>query len=430
VGDAGRTTYEQRSVRDAYYTNTTTQHTDAWLLLGDNAYNEGTDDEYQLSMFENMFEAKLINTALWPTPGNHDLRNYMNPGDIAPYYDIFTTPINGESGGLASGTEGYYSFDYANIHFISLDSYGNNRDSTAGMANWLKLDLAATTQKWIIAFWHHAPFSKGSNDSEGSGSEDLKNRDMREQILPLLEKHGVDLVLGGHSHNYERSHMIHGFYKHSTTFFDNPHIVNAQNSGKKSLSEEYYKNPVHATLPDKGAVYTVVGCSGLKSNSPKWNTQTGNNLTNSIMHTSMNQYLGSMVLEINKDTLTAKFLDNNAIIRDDFTIVKDNTKNITLLMATNTSILKYAEETKPLSIFPNPTSGDIVVRYTLDKNTKVDFELIDEHGKKIEQYSLGKKSKGENEFTVNLTNKGVGLYTIYLKSDKGTFMNKVIKVNK
>jgi acid phosphatase type 7 len=426
IGDAGKITYEQRSVRDSYYQYNAGKHTDVWLLLGDNAYNEGTDEEYQLSMFENMFEAKMRNTALWPTPGNHDLRSYMAPGKMAPYYDIFSTPINGEAGGIASGTEGYYSFDYANIHFVSLDSYGNSRDSTAGMATWLKADLAATTQKWIIAYWHHPPYSKGSNDSDGSSGEDLKMREMREQILPILDKYGVDLVLNGHSHNYERSYMIHGHYGNSSTFMNEPHIINSQTSGNRALGEEYYKNPTHATLPDKGVVYGVMGCSGLKSGSVKWTSQASNLITNALMDKSMNQYLGSMVIEVNKDTLTAKFVDNSKNVQDEFTMIKDNTKDITLITAT--SIFNRAEEKNMLSVYPNPTSGEVMIKYTLEKSAKVELELFDEKGKRTDLISLGKKSKGEYEYMLNIQSKEAGLYTLYLKADKNTQYKKILKV--
>ena len=49
----------------------------------------------------------------------------------------------GQAGGVPSGTEAYYSFDYANIHFISLDSHDSDRALTGAMMTWLKADLAA-----------------------------------------------------------------------------------------------------------------------------------------------------------------------------------------------------------------------------------------------------------------------------------------------
>src|SRR4029450_1236093 len=88
------------------------------------------------------------------------------PDGHLPYLDIFTLPTQGEAGGIPSGTEKYYSFDYANIHFICLDSMGSDRKSTGPMGNWLRAALGATAQEWIIAFFHHTPYSRGSHDSD------------------------------------------------------------------------------------------------------------------------------------------------------------------------------------------------------------------------------------------------------------------------
>jgi 3',5'-cyclic AMP phosphodiesterase CpdA len=64
------------------------------------------------------------------------------------------------------------------------------------MLSWLEADLANTLQPWIIAFWHHPPYSRGSHDSDF----EIELLEMRENALPLLEAGGVDLVLCGHSH--------------------------------------------------------------------------------------------------------------------------------------------------------------------------------------------------------------------------------------
>ena len=73
LGDAGQDTDEQRSVRDAFYTHNGSTHADVILALGDNAYSDGTDLEYQYAWFENMFEASLVNSVLWSCVGNHDV---------------------------------------------------------------------------------------------------------------------------------------------------------------------------------------------------------------------------------------------------------------------------------------------------------------------------------------------------------------------
>ena len=81
------------------------------------------------------------------------------------------------------------------------------------MMTWLTNDLAANDKEWVIAFWHHPPYTKGSHDSDTEG----RLIDMRENALPILESYGVDLVLSGHSHSYERSHLLDGHYGTSDT---------------------------------------------------------------------------------------------------------------------------------------------------------------------------------------------------------------------
>src|SRR6185503_5335179 len=101
-----------------------------------------------------------------------------------PYFDIFTLPRNGEAGGIASGTEAYYSFNHGDLHCICLDSVESDRSPGGAMLTWLERDLSATTKPWVIAFWYDAPYSKGSRDS------DLEKRmtEMRRNALPVLER--------------------------------------------------------------------------------------------------------------------------------------------------------------------------------------------------------------------------------------------------
>ena len=110
---------------------------------------------------------------------------------------IFSTfPTAGESGGMSSGTESYYSFDYGDIHFMVLNSFDEDRTVGSTMYNWAESDIQSTTQKWIVAFWHHPPYSKGYHPSEGfdpEGNQELI--DMRENFVPMLENNGVDLVV-------------------------------------------------------------------------------------------------------------------------------------------------------------------------------------------------------------------------------------------
>ena len=89
----------------------------------------------------------------------------------------------------------------------------SDRSPTAAMATWLRNDLAATAQTWLLAFWHHPPYTKGSHNSD----TETELVQMRQNILPILEDYGVDLVLTGHSHSYERSFLLDGHYGTSGT---------------------------------------------------------------------------------------------------------------------------------------------------------------------------------------------------------------------
>ncbi len=131
-GDSGKSGAEPRAVRDAYFNFTGQRGTDVWLMLGDNAYGDGTDLEYQTAVFE-MYPELLRQVVLWPTLGNHDAHSASSATQSGPYYDIFTLPMSAEAGGVPSGTEAYYSFDHANIHFVCLDSEGTDRTPGSAM---------------------------------------------------------------------------------------------------------------------------------------------------------------------------------------------------------------------------------------------------------------------------------------------------------
>ena len=162
-------------------------HTDVWLMLGDNAYEIGTDQEYQAAVFD-MYPELLSQAFLWPTFGNHDAGSASSAGETGPYYDIFSLPSNNaNTGGMPSQTEAYYSFDWANIHFVVLDSQDSTLDplmQTLGTA----ADLASTDQEWIIAYFHHPPYTKGTHDSDDvSTTRPADWSTMRETWVPILE---------------------------------------------------------------------------------------------------------------------------------------------------------------------------------------------------------------------------------------------------
>ena len=316
MADTGVNTVDQNTVRDAFLNYNNNAPLDMLWMLGDNAYMAGTDQEYQDAFFQNHYEDILKNIPLFTIAGNHE--NYSSDAltQTGPYYDIFSLPANGECGGVPSGSEAYYSFDYGQIHVIALEA---NTPSLllpgSPMLAWMTNDLAATSLKWKVVIIHNPPYSKGGHDSDIE--TDLIQ--IRQNIMPLLEQYKVDLILCGHSHVYERTYFINGHYGVSSTF--NSGMMVDSTGG--ALPAPYLKR---SSKNYDGIVMVQAGCSGVIDN-----------VSSGWPHPAMRSYydasLGSLLMDINHDTLTVKFIDNtvnNPQVLDEFSIVKkcDITANL------------------------------------------------------------------------------------------------------
>lgn len=307
LGDSGTANNDARAVRDAYYAFTDTTHTNLWVMLGDNAYSSGTDPQYQAAVFD-MYPTMLSKSVLWPAFGNHDAGSASSNPPEGVFYDIFTLPASGEAGGLSSGTEAYYSFDYANIHFICLNSHDIPRSATGPMNTWLQQDLQNNNREWTIAFWHHPPYSKGSHNSDTEG----RMVEMRENSVPILENGGTDLVLSGHSHSYERSFLLDGHYGTSGTL--NNSMIKDGGDGREDGDGAYFK-ATPGPASHEGTVYVVAGSSGKTS---------GGQLNHPAMYVSLNT-LGSVVVDVYRNRMDLTFLDDNGDRQDYFTMFKGST---------------------------------------------------------------------------------------------------------
>jgi 3',5'-cyclic AMP phosphodiesterase CpdA len=174
---------------------------DVFLHLGDMAYGDGTFPEFKERVFD-VYTDLLHKTPTWPTMGNHE----YNTDQGQPYLDVYYLP---EMALNPDQHEQYYSFDYGDVHFISLQSndaplitsIALDGLSDTTMLDWLRADLAASDKPWKIAFFHHPPYTSSERDP---------NVIVRGSLLPILEEGGVDLVLSGHDHHYERSEPVRG----------------------------------------------------------------------------------------------------------------------------------------------------------------------------------------------------------------------------
>jgi len=312
--------------RNAYYdyagggdVNAAADATDVMLYLGDNAYTFGDDVTYQKVFFgPPQLQAWLQLQPFFSAAGNHEgaAVGFDSVDQTGEYFDMFYFPQANELGtnGVASGSEAYYSFDYANIHFVILDSEEHienpdpNAFATAAMLTWLENDLLATTADWIIAAWHRPPYSKGiAHDSDIETNE----IGMREDIVPVLEDHGVDLVLSGHSHTYERSGLLDGHYGFSASFNAGTHFLDPGDGDPNG--DGAYAKPTAGQGPHEGTVYVVAG-------SPA-DVRNFNPGPHPAMLRSLEE-IGTAVIEVEGDTLVGKFINGSGTISDTFQIDK------------------------------------------------------------------------------------------------------------
>nr|MDP9478265.1 metallophosphoesterase [Actinomycetota bacterium] len=164
------------------------------LHTGDVVYPSGEDRHYDRRFFA-PYRRLLKEVPIFPVLGNHDVEG----GNGAAYLANFHPPRNDPR-----GTGRYYSFDWGGAHFVALDSelyHGDDSGSPQEQKAWLERDLGETRQPWKVAYLHRPLYSS----SKHGGDEKI-----REDLEPVLVRHGVDLVFCGHDHAYERTVPIRG----------------------------------------------------------------------------------------------------------------------------------------------------------------------------------------------------------------------------
>ena len=349
LGDAGTGTANQAAVRDAYYNFANGSYTDVLLMLGDNVYETGTDVEYTTRHFD-IYRDILRQTVSWPAIGNHDMAGSATPSSTAPYYQSFSLPMSGQAGGVASGTEDYYSFDYGDIHFVCLDSMTSTRTATSPMVTWLRQDLASTLQRWVIAYWHHPPYSFGHNSDT-----DTIATEMRTNVVPVLEEYGVDLVLLGHSHAYERTYLMDGHYGTSSTF--NPATMVKDGGDGRSVGG--YNKPTLGGAGREGAVYAVAGSSGKTQDYPGIvDNGTGNGTGHPANFISWER-LGSVVIDVDGHRMDVNFLRENGTIGDSFAITRGPRTNASPAVTITAPVTgQQYSENSPITINATATDSD------------------------------------------------------------------------
>jgi hypothetical protein len=166
------------------------------FTLGDNAYPDGTEGQFR-DCYGASWGREPIKSRTFPSVGNHE---YNTPG-ASGYYTYF---------GAAAGPpgKGYYSYDLGAWHIVVLNSCfsacgpGSMDDQLA----WLQRDLAEHPTRCNLAYWHHAIFTDGEHFKDPDG--DIPENHWMRDAWKILHHHGVDVVLNGHDHIYQRFHRL------------------------------------------------------------------------------------------------------------------------------------------------------------------------------------------------------------------------------
>lgn len=182
MGDTGSGTDKQRQVADMMLRYRSAFPFDFVLMMGDNLYGSETAKDFQIK-FSDVYKPLLDNNVkFYAALGNHDLPIQVN-------YEYFN--MNGKE---------YYRFKKGNIAFYALNSTYMDKKQV----QWLQDELAKDTSDWKIAFFHHPPYS--------SAAKHGSDKQLREVLEPIFIKYGMNVVLTGHDHVYERIKPQKGIY--------------------------------------------------------------------------------------------------------------------------------------------------------------------------------------------------------------------------
>lgn len=174
IGDTGTGTSKQHEVGEMMVQYRRAFPFEFVLMLGDNMYGGESAKDYE-TKFSDVYKTLLAdNVKFYAALGNHDMALQTN-------YEQFN--MNGKE---------YYRLKKGNVAFYALNS--NYMDKK--QVEWLEGELAKDTSDWKVAFMHHPPYS--------SGGKHGSDKQLREIVEPIFVKYGVNVVLTGHDHFYER----------------------------------------------------------------------------------------------------------------------------------------------------------------------------------------------------------------------------------
>jgi hypothetical protein len=277
LGDCGAGTVQQAQIANQIYQN----KPEFVLVTGDNVYQRGLENEYRKNFFPyyNSPEANpevgaplMKSIPFYLLIGNHDVfgADLDKTPDGLAYFYYSDLPLNGptpesviEPTGAQDLVKAFksntkprypkisnYSFDQGNVHIACLDANSYTNPLDPNLIQWLAEDLRNSKADWKIVTYHHPGFN--------SSKAHYDYQYMR-LLSPVFEQLGVDLVLTGHVHNYQRSVPLTFDPKKNEAGTQYVITEEGHVDGKFTLDEVY--DGVTTTKP-KGIIYIVSGAGG------------------------------------------------------------------------------------------------------------------------------------------------------------------------
>jgi len=188
TADIGQTIVSKRSMEKL-----ANMDADVCLISGDLSYADGWP--FLWDTFGQLAADYFAEIPVLATGGNHEMANFAGAEQWQSYVARWPSPYVASE----STSPLYWSIDAGPVHIVALNTYDNFVDDGDRIQRmWLEEDLKKSGDKWTIVMMH-APFYN-SNAAHAMEAEL-----MRQKYEPILLKYGVDIVLSGHVHSYERS---------------------------------------------------------------------------------------------------------------------------------------------------------------------------------------------------------------------------------
>jgi acid phosphatase type 7 len=189
IGDSGSGSSEQKKIARLLEQ----EQFDFWVHTGDLVYDAGASKDFQAKFFD-PYAAILSERPIFPSPGNHDQYLFA-----VGYKKAFYLPTNNPK-----KSELYYSFEWGDARFVSINTHITAGHVSKREIDWIRGELQSNTKRWLIVYFHIPLYSSGRHGS---------NKTLQNKLGQLFETSGVDLVLTGHDHHYERSKPLREYNK-------------------------------------------------------------------------------------------------------------------------------------------------------------------------------------------------------------------------